>query len=384
MNYAILTLTGTSHLQQLKEIARCVTGAVSSTADLQFADKSLSQVVIEDINSKWTVNTTLTPIEAGTSTATTPSYIFSAPCAVSSKTKYAWLHLEFAPSCMPGIVISSGTGISSSITTTMPTMTTPPASVTTALTSNAAPVTQSGVTSGTVWATGVAAGLTGQWNTTFATLPLTNCSSIFSGRYYQTASPVSTSLATGAPGFIHAWYAVNKVYVFWNDKTIIISGHGQHMQAIGEFPETTVTTQKGNVPVYAYGSYGYSLPKDSTTTVGSVQDAYGNASIVMNSLYSASTNTTAYRSGSSTDLNVLRTSTSVSATLDSSGNQLTPVVPMLVSAYTLGHGVINVSAYSNLYQGPNLCASTGDLVIVGSSRFMAINSASGTYLIKVA
>lgn len=384
MNYAILTLTGTSHLQQLKEIARCVTGAVSSTADLQFADKSLSQVVIDDINSKWTVNTTLTPIEAGTSTATTTSYIFSAPCAVSSKTKYAWLHLEFAASCMPGIAISSGTGISSSITATMPTMSGMPSSVTTALTSIIAPVTQSGITNGTIYATGVAGSLSGQWQNHFAALPLTNCSSIFSGKHLATASPVPTSSSVGASGFIHAWYAVNKVYVFWNDKTIIISGHGQHMQAIGEFPETTVTTQKGNVPVYAYGSFGYSLPKDSTTVVSLIQEAYGNASIVMNSLYSASTNTTAYRSGSSTELNVLRAPTSVAATLDSSGNQLTPLVPLLVSAYTLGHGVINVSAYSNLYQGPNLCAFTGDLVIVGSSRFMAINSASGTYLIKVA
>jgi hypothetical protein len=85
MAYAKLVFpSGTHSLKKLKEIARFATGQISSLANLEFANQSLSEISIVD-EPGWT-NETATSFEA-TGTATRYYYNLNAPCVDSSKIK---------------------------------------------------------------------------------------------------------------------------------------------------------------------------------------------------------------------------------------------------------------------------------------------------------
>jgi hypothetical protein len=367
MNYAILTLTNTTYAQQMKEIARCVTGLVSTTADLLFADKATSSVTINDSTAtgKWTLNTTLTPLEAGT-TATAVGYIFSAPCQVSSKTKYGMIRTTSNPSnglTQHGLILSSGTGLvnASTLPTTGTTISTQIQTLNS--TNNSANIYGSWCTANTSTNADPAILLNQSAN------PATNYSAP-SGA--ATTCPFTSTLSN----------ALNKLYLFWNSSGIIMTVNGQVIQAIGEYPETTVTTQKSNIPVFCFGGNSY-----SNLSVGGVAPtpaflltAINTSAMVVNNMYSVSDNVNIYRYGS-----YFRSTTaaSVQSTLDAAGNQLTPLAPLLSQLYTYGQGVINFSSLVPLYQTVSGSASHGDALTVGSSRLVALNSSFGLYAVKV-
>jgi hypothetical protein len=368
MNYAVLVLTNTTYAQQMKEIARCVTGLVSTTADLLFADKATSSVTINDSTAtgKWTLNTTLTPLEAGT-TATAVGYIFSAPCQVSSKTKYGVLYastgsyLSGSWSSPYGLVLGSGTGLvnASTLPTTYSSYATQIATLNgTGLNSNGTwwgqswQVSNSGVTSGVY--------------------VLTN----------QSPNPAATGTSqviTGYPFNSQMSTTANKLYLFWNSSGIIMTVNGQVIQAIGEYPETTVTTQKSNIPVFCFGGNTYAIYGSGNIVSAQSGNAINTSAMAFNNMYSVSDSLNSYRYTGIRSTN----NTFVNPTLDAAGNQLTPLAPLLSQLYQYGQGVINCSSLVPLYQTVSGAAAHGDALTVGSSRLIALNSTFGTYAVKV-
>lgn len=383
MNYAILTLTSTSLQQQMKEITRCVTGAVSSTADLQFADKAASQVVISDINSKWTVNSTLTPIEAGTA-ATQPGYIISAPCETASKTKFGAIYAATSvPSSSSsrqfGICLSAGTGIKSSITTAMPASVVLPTSTT---------------YSGQLSASHSSSNMQMSWYpSAFNTVP-----DILTGMTMPTALPSTygsstesdISYITAIPHLVGLTIATNKLYLFWNKYCIIAASANSVVQMIGEFPESILITQKTNTPIIAMGSTGL----NNTSMAYDISPASNQYQCFSSpGLFSTIDNITTRRVHNDLVAPVIlsgaaavmpRNKLSVSASTNTTGDQILPVAPILIPMHHMGHGVINMSTYTGLYQTVNGVALSGDIITVGSTRLMAIKTPSaGTYLVKI-
>ena len=355
MNYAILTLTGTTVAQQMKEVARLVTGLVSTTADLLYATKASSTVVIDAPTSNWSL-AALTPLEGGT-TATSAGYAFTAPCQTATKTKSALLcasTVGTAATVQPGIVLMSGTGIAATV---LPT--------TAAAFMTAIATVAGSAPSNTMFGYVTTVGTSAQSSTNGSGF-LTNQSTI--PNWQVSAIPLNA--------------AANKLYVFWSSSAIIIAVNGQAVQMVGEFAETNLTRAMQSVPVCAAGPQA--LANSPATTSNSY---YTNTTfaIAFNNLYSYSDGLNAYRPGNTLSqyLTYDRSANAVRSTVDSVGNQLTPIVPLNIPLQSLGHGTVNVSQLTNLYQTVSGTSTTGSILTVGSSRFMTLAVTQGTYLVKI-
>ena len=369
MNYAILTLTGTTVAQQMKEVARIVTGLVSTTADLLYATKAGSTVVIDAPTSNWSL-AALTPLEGGT-TATSAGYAFTAPCQTATKTKSALLCfnnvLVNGGSNIVGFSLMSGTGIAAT-------------AVPTTMAAGMTAITTVGSTAGS-----------GMFGASAVTVAANLVPAPTNGAGFLTNQSTAPVTYAGTPVTNYSLnIASNKLYVFWSSSAIIIAVNGQVVQMVGEFVETNLTRVQENVPVCSLNanSIGYSSNtggQNAATGAAAVNSA---ASIVFNNLYSFGDGLNAYRyaigDGLQSGIVYNRTPSAVGETVDAAGNYLVMIEPLLMPMQSLGHGTINVSQLTNLYQTVNGAAGImGDITTVAGSKFMTLTVTQGTYLVKI-
>lgn len=334
MAYAKLVFSnGTYVLKKLKEIIRFATGQISTTADLEFADSSLSELVITEPPG-WTLQAQ--SFEAS-GTATYSSYRITAPCVDGSKNKCVLVntkakHTETTDSI--GYVNYSAAFF-------------PPSSSAT-----------SGyleLSIGSSWTS------TTLNNKTF---------SLFS---FATNAVNSAEVTIILPG---ASLTANTIYIFCSNRKFIVFGNedtGLYMySSILEFPETIHTTKHNNIPVLlsearradrqspkvypkvsanatVTSNIGYGPGNNDTGYIAGGTYVYDYKQFFVN-WYNPILNTRTNRATWDYGINNIEIITAPTAlNINSSGVGAYPLIPMTDVRLDYGEGIHNYSALTDMY-----------------------------------
>jgi hypothetical protein len=338
MAYAKLVFpSGTFALKKLKEIARFATGQITTTADLESADQSLSEIVISEAPG-WSLESQ-TFEASGTATANT--YKLRASCVNSLKTKYIMLKTFGARQLSPA---NSGTAFNTIPTSTSTTayfflIQSPNSSYTSTLT--------------TYWPYAFSDGNTGS----------SAGSAVFPG----------TSLVAST---IYVFSTARKLIVFSPET----SGRSDY-SAILEFPETVSTLEHSNIPCininarYLSANTPSVLSHTGNTTLaasGAPSSFYYDISFV--DWYNPVLNTRKNLGIEEWGTNNVEFFSTPSLNITAEGSPAYPLLPMTDIRVLYGEGVHDYSYLTNMYityreasyigQGDTINVSGVDYVIL--------------------
>ena len=292
MGYAKLNFATTvTTAQAMYDVVRCINGTITAKANLSYASTTNSEFV-NTLNENWTV-------DYGSVADTTTAYIVSSSCETAGKTHRARLQMFNGTSWDTSAAFSTsacGIGVNTIEEATSATA----------------------VTNPTFYST--SAGTTG------------------GGRYVVTVNASNTN-----------------IYLHWSKHHILLyglSGAGATTMMIGtfEYPETSLTQFTNTAPVAQYNyTYNQSTAFITTTAVGTGTTGAILWQGIEVHVPNTSTTNGLYNLGTSGFGTLLRSRFDPIATLDVSGNNVYPLVPLYWSLPSLGIPIINISELTGVY-----------------------------------
>jgi hypothetical protein len=345
MAYAKLVFpAGTFALKKLKEIARFATGAVTSTSGLEFADTSLSEIVISD-PAGWTLQAQ--SFEAS-GTATSTQYRLTAPCVDSSKNKCVLM----------GTYSARSLGGSIGPVTTV---------------SYAAPT--SSATTAYLW---FQAG--SSWTSTTLNTPTTIWLSI------RNPSGSSATMVRNDPG---VGLNSDTIYVFSSARKLIVYGIESagiaSMASILEFKETSHTTKNSNIPVLCSNSNRFDADSPTVTTGALIPPSSTTYNIYYShqlvNWYVPALGTRTTRNLSDWGVNNTEFFTSpANLNITAAGASAYPLIPLTDIRNVYGEGIHNYSDLTDMYLTYRDAAYTGqgDTLNVGGTTYTVLQCGPAT------
>lgn len=321
MGYAKLNFATTvTTANALFDIVRVITGNVANVSNLTFASTTNSEIV-NTLNQNWSVT-------YGSVEASTTQYVLESPCVTAGKKHYTWWQSS----------------------------------------------------NGTTWGTS-AAFSTSSSGVGFSTVSsATDASTVTNSTYYST-----TAGTTGLGRYVIRVDATNtNLYLSWSNNHVAIyglRGSGATTSILGsfEYPETSLTQFTNTSPVCQYNIGQASANTFITTTTPGTGTTEG---LIFQgiSVHQPSTSTTSgvYNFGTSGYGTVTRAVFNPVVSLDSSGNNAYPFVPLYWSLPTVGIPVINISELSKVYRLAHSAASPETVFTVGSNNYVYFTFATST------
>ena len=340
MAYAKLVFpAGVTALKKLKEIARFATGVITSTANLEFADSVLSEVVITDA-AGWSLQAQSFE-SSGTATAT--SYRLTAPCVNVAKNKCVLMGTYSARSAAsPAVLGATGSYVA-------------PTSV---------------ATTGFLWFQAGAS-----WSVSTLNNPTT---------IWQTVTTISGGSAANAtrndPGVglssdtIFVSSTGRKLMVFAVESTGITS-----MASVLEFKETAHTTKNNNIPLLCSNSTRFDADSPIVTATnlnvagGASANVYYSHQLV--NWYVPALGTTTTRNLSDYGVNITEFFTSpATLNITSLGAPAYPLIPITDIRTVYGEGIHNYSDLTDFYITYRGAAYTaqGDTLDVAGTTYVIV------------
>jgi hypothetical protein len=351
MAYAKLVFQpGVYALKKLKEIVRFATGQISTTADLEFAEQNMSEVVIVDAPG-WTLEA---QSFESSGIATADTYRLTAPCVNPAKVK----NLLIETRDLRYILTQNATS--------------------TAAISSTATVGYIDFILGTSW----------------------------SG---TTLNNKTSSIKTFGPSGNSEYHVVwgtslesDIIYVFSSARKLIVfspENSGRYeMETVLEFPETVHASKHDNIPVLvssfssAYRDSPYkSNPLSNSIILPSIS-GYGQFDYrhYLLNWYTPQLNTRANRAIWDWGVNNVEYHTSPTLTVNSSGQISYPLIPLTDVRVVYGEGIHNYSVLTDLYitgrplaysgYGDTITISGQDYVIIQVGAAADLQSNSNNYL----
>lgn len=328
MGYAKLNFgTSITTSNALFDIVRVITGNVSNVSNLTFASTTNSEIV-NTLNRNWSVT-------YGTVAADTTQYVLETDCISAGKKHYTWWQ----------------------------------------------------ATNGSTWASS-AAFSTSSSGIGFSTVSsATNASTVTNSTYYSTSAGT-----TGLGRYAIKVDATNtNLYLSWSNNHVVMYG----LTAIGavggflgsfEYPETSLTQFTNTSPVCQYNTRQSIANTFITTTTPGTGTTDGilfqGISVHQPSL---SLTSGVYNFGTSGFGTVTRAVFNPVVSLNSSGNNAYPFVPLYWSLPTVGIPMINISELSKVYRLAHSAASPETVFTVGSDSYVyftfatTISSSTGNF-----
>ena len=320
MAYAKLVFpSGTYALKKLKEIARFATGQISSVSSLEFANQSLSEIVVID-EPGWSLQSQTFET---TGVATQNGYRLTAPCVNTSKNKCVYMdtYVERGYSNL----------------TTAWTYTTRPSS--------------------TATAGNVILRLGSSWSGTTLN-NITSRPNQFNG-YHASGIPFNT---VEHAYFMGTSLADTTIYIFCSSRKLIIfapeaSGRCDYTSVL-EFPETVHTSRHNNVPAvvsavrYASSDSPYKFSSIADTTSTSVGNGAQYNYYYIHQLtnwYNPTLNTRAMRGLYDWGTNNIEFFSTPNMNITSSGQAAYPLIPIVDIRTIYGEGIHNYSELTKMY-----------------------------------
>jgi hypothetical protein len=343
MAYAKLVFpAGTFALKKLKEIARFATGVVTSTSNLEFADQSLSEIVITDAPG-WTLQAQ--SFEA-TNTATATQYRLTAPCVDSSKNKAVLMGTYSLRTLSADYNTSAA---------------------------YAAPATAA--TTAFLWFQ-----MGSSWTGSTLNNPTTIWQSVtrradVGGLGYRNDPGVGLSSDT-----IHVFSSARKLIIFGIESSGNVS-----MASILEFKETAHTTKNNNIPAMCSNANRFDADSPAVTvptvllSMGQIFNVYYSHQLV--NWHVPALGTRATRNESDYGINNLEFFTSpANLNITSTGTTAYPLIPFTDIRTIYGEGIHNYSDLTDFYITYRGAAYTsqGDTLTVGSDTYVVLQCGPAT------
>lgn len=347
MAYAKLVFpTGTAALKKLKEIARFATGVVTGSAGLEFADQSLSEVVITD-PAGWSLQAQ--SFEA-TNTATATQYRLTAPCVDSSKNKAVLMGTYSTRQLVDDYDGPWGQ-----------------ATAYYAVPSTAA-------TTAFLWFQ-----MGSSWSGNTLNNPTTIWQSLIQGSAAYSAATRNDPGVGLSSSTIYVSATARKIIVFGVESTGITN-----MASILEFKETAHTTKNSNIPALCSNAARFDADSPVVTTAaiwaspGTVHNIYYSHQLA--NWFVPALGTRAIRNESDYGVNNVEFFTSPSLTVTSAGLASYPLVPLTSIRTVYGEGIHNYSDLTDFYatfRGSNY-QGFGDTIDVGGATYVILQCGPAT------
>lgn len=341
MAYALLTfLTGVTPAQRLKDIAKVITGAATSVADLEFATQASSEIVSLE-PAGWTMADAGSALETSGS-ATKSEYRFSAPCVNPSKTKYA------------GIGTYSIWSNNNQTTVTNPKN----ASGGSMYLYTGSGTTGSAISNPVVgpFSIGDISGTSAIWYPAITT----------SGTWQYVISVTNRKIIVTAPS---------------NNNTTVNS-----LQMVLEFPETSATTLYNNVPVMGYHSYNMRSSNTGQFAVNSVVASSADTTVIriagFSNWYKKTDNTRTVRFADDNTDFIYCPTLPVAGVNPSTGQTQNPLIPILDFRQSEGEGTHNYSALTDTYFTRTITHL--DTITVGADTYVGLTNNTRFLCVKKA
>jgi hypothetical protein len=347
MGFATLTYATDGSIRSttvLHDIVGIITGTFTSTSQLTGAIQAQSEIITS--NSNWSflfpASTSFVPATPNINLA---SWVLTAPCVNTSKTKYIRL-----------------TNINSN-------------------TLNVTGAVAGNVYNGTVTTGLLLQGATGATNST----TLTN----------QTWYNTSTS---GIRGVIRG----SKIYISWSDRHLILFSNiltnattpSAGIMACIEFPETTATQVSTATPMAVigvattYGTQTATAPASGDFAGFAILPDYYNISTASRAMASIVTLSTTNDQLYSTAITNRFQPTN--STINSTGSTRISIVPLMYSMLSKGYSPLYISEYSDMYLVAAGLGSPGDTISIGNDLYVYLpcgpsgTTSAAAYIIKKA
>ena len=336
MAYAKISFNGTSvtAAQALQDIKGLITGAITDTNGLTYADKNSSEVKIGTFPGAGNWQVEYENLSGGVLT-------LSSACVDASKTKYAIFEVYNNAATRTG---GSNINISRLYLS--------------------------------------------------SALALNGAS--FTNQTYLNYISSNATYADGL--FMHANYPLNlnplasPIYMHWGPGHVMIYkalAPNYVMRGVFEFPETTLTTSKNLVPALAVFTNAFQATY-WTTGLSKVTSGTAGGTVVQHpNLYRVSTQTQNGPFGLGNSASIYMDNSlynrSISRTVNSTGQVAYPLIPMYTASYNVGFPAAFMSTYSGVYLTASGAASIGDTLTYGSDTYiyLPMNSAAGNTSLAV-
>jgi hypothetical protein len=334
MAYAKISFNGTSITanQALSDIKGLITGNITDTSGLAYADKNSSEVRIGTFPGagNWQVVTDTNGI-----------LVLSSACVDGSKTKYAIFETY--------TVASNRTGGEN-------------VNLTRLFLSSALSVNGTSFT-----------------NQTYV-------------NYYGPNTTLSDGIFMHANYPLNLNPLASPIYMHWGPNHIMIykaTAPYYVMRGVFEFPETTLTTSKNLVPALAVFTNTFGAGYWTSVT-GKISNASMGGTVIQHpNLYRVNTQTQGgpFGLGNSASMYVDNSlyNRSISRTVNSTGQVAYPLIPMYTASYNIGFPAAFMSTYSGVYLTASGAASIGDTLTYGADTYiyLPMNNAAGNTSLAV-
>lgn len=348
MAYAKLVFpAGTFALKKLKEIARFATGVVTSTSNLEFADQTLSEIVITD-PAGWSLQGQ--SFEA-TNTATSSSYRLTAPCVDASKNKAVLMGTYSTRQLADDYDGPWGQ-----------------ATAYYAVPSTAATTAFLWFQMGSSWSGNTLNNPTTIWQS------LIQNSAVYSA---ATRNDPGVGLSSST---IYVSATARKIIVFGVESTGITN-----MASILEFKETAHTTKNSNIPALCSNAARFDADSPVVTAAaissaaGTVHNIYYSHQLA--NWFVPALGTRAIRNESDYGINNVEFFTSpATLNITASGTAAYPLIPLTDIRTVYGEGIHNYSDLTDFYityRGAGYSAQ-GDTLTVGSDTYVVLQCGPAT------
>jgi hypothetical protein len=346
MGFAKLTYATDGSIRSttvLHDIVGIITGTFTSTSQLTGAIQNQSEIITS--NSNWSflfpASTSFVPATPNINLA---SWVLTAPCVNTSKTKYIRL-----------TNINLGT------------------------------INQVGDVTGNIYNGGSNRGVILQSAT-----DATNATTLSNATWYSTSSSTSNN------GVLRG----SEIYISWSNRHLIIystltASVDAGLIASIEFPETTATQLSGALPVVAlWARNGYltqsnvTAPTSGGLTGFAILPDYYNISAASRGMANIATLSTTNDQLYSTAITNRFHQTN--STINSAGSTRISIVPLMFSMLSKGYSPLYISEYSDMYLVAAALGSPGDTISIGSDLYVYLpcgpigTTSQAAYIIKKA
>lgn len=333
--------SGTLPLRKLKEIARFATGVVTGSSDLEFADTSLSEIVVTE-PAGWTLQAQ--SFEAS-GTATSGSYRLTAPCVDTGKNKAVLMGTYTARSV-------GGSSINTPVSYTTPT---------------------SGSASAFMWFQ-----LGSSWSGSTLNNPVIIPTSVtrIAGSGTETRIDPMVSLVSD---IIYISSTARKLIVFGIESTGRVD-----IASVLEFKETAHTTKNNNIP--ALCSLSSRFDADSPTVMatnltgaGATQTVYYSHQLANWFVPALGTRTSRHESDYGIN-NVEFFTSPGSLNVTAAGSPAYPLIPLISNRNVYSEGIHNYSTLTDFYityRGSSY-AGNGDVVNLSGQDYVVLQCGPAT------
>ena len=209
--------------------------------------------------------------------------------------------------------------------------------------------------------------------------------------YNGGATNVSDGLFMNANYPLNLNPLASPIYMHWGPNHVMIykaTAPYYVMRGVFEFPETTLTTSKNLVPALAVFTNSFNATYWATNT-GKILTGMNGTVIQHPNLYRVSTQTQGGPFGLGVASNMAMDNSlynrSISRTVNSTGQVAYPLIPMYIASYNVGFPAAFMSTYSGVYLTASGAASIGDTMTYGTDTYiyLPMNSAAGNTSLAV-